>query len=155
MQDVNVTPFIKHYSALNEQYNDPNEIYIEAFENLKANIHSKAPTDQNYRFHIYCKVNPHLLPSHFLSCNSNADLITRLRLGSLRLPIETGRWTRTPRADRLCPKCNVLGYEYHVLFDCSGILRNPEHNFTGSLHEIWSNENIFSLFEEPQKSEFI
>ena len=47
-----VTPFIKHYSALDEQYNDPNEIYVEAFENLKANIRSKASTDQNYRFHI-------------------------------------------------------------------------------------------------------
>ena len=125
MQDENATHFIKHYSTLDKQYNNPNEVYIEAFEKLKTNIRSKGFTDQKYRFHKYCEINPDLLPSPFLSCHANADSITRFRLGSHKLPIETGRWTRTPRADGLCPKCNLIGDEYHVLFYCCEIYRNP------------------------------
>ena len=48
---------------------------------------------------------------------------------------------------RLYPKYNILRNEYHVLFYCSEILRNPEHNFTCSLHENWRTGNVFKLFK--------
>ena len=156
IQQNNETNYIRHYQSLDERYSDPNDIYVEAFTNLRIFIRTKASSDKNYRYFIYNKINPELLPSPFLSSGSNSDLITRFRLGSLRLPIETGRWTRTPRLERLCPLCNVLGDEHHFLFKCIETYRNPDHNFrTDNLHEVWSNENIFQLFNELSKSEFI
>jgi len=42
---------------------------------------------------------------------------TRLRLSSHRLRIETGRWSRLPRENRLCP-CGAVQDERHVLENC-------------------------------------
>ncbi len=37
-----------------------------------------------------------------------------------RLPVVTGRFSRTPREERLCTKCDggFLGDEYHVMLEC-------------------------------------
>ena len=43
---------------------------------------------------------------------------TRLRLGSHRLKVETGRWSRIPRERRLCP-CGQIQDESHALLNCS------------------------------------
>ena len=42
---------------------------------------------------------------------------TRLRLSSHKLAIETARWSRIPREDRLCP-CGVIQTEEHVICHC-------------------------------------
>ena len=128
---------------------------MEAFDNLRAYIRQKASSDNHYRYYIYNKMNPELLPSPFLSSGNNSDMITRFRLGSHRLPIETGRWSRTPRFERLCHFCNVLVNEYHFLFDCTETYREPNHNFTNVLHEVWFNKDVFKLFHELGKSEFV
>ena len=39
-------------------------------------------------------------------------------MSSHKLNIETGRWNRTPREQRLCNKCNELEDEFHFLFEC-------------------------------------
>ena len=117
-------------------------------DKLKTVIHNKSSSDKKYRYYIYSKINPDLLPSIFLSCVNNADAITRFRLGPHNLPIETGRWSRTPRMGRLCPKCDILGDEYHFLFYFSEVVWDPSYTFTGTLHEVWTNENVFRLFNE-------
>ena len=88
-------------------------------------------------------------------CAKGADAITRFRLGSHTLPIETGRWGRIKRENRLCRTCKVLGDERHFLLHCTEIDRNPLHNFTDNLSEIWKNENIFELFSNLSKSEYL
>ena len=48
--------------------------------------------------------------------------LSKLRLSSHRLLIESGRWNRPqpiPREQRLCAICNYLEDEYHLLFECS------------------------------------
>ena len=47
--------------------------------------------------------------------------LTRFRLSSHRLPIETGRWYNIDRHLRLCNFChdNSLGDEFHYLFECT------------------------------------
>ena len=59
---------------------------------------------------------------------------TRIRLGSHRLKIETGRWSRIPETERLCT-CGSVQTEKHVLLDCpeSNSLREhfPRLNFSG------------------------
>ena len=43
--------------------------------------------------------------------------VSRLRLSSHRLKIETGRWARLPRENRLC-SCGQIQTEQHVLLHC-------------------------------------
>ena len=45
--------------------------------------------------------------------------LSKLRLSSHRLSIETGRWNRTDIANRICPSCNILEDEFHFLFECN------------------------------------
>ena len=48
--------------------------------------------------------------------------LSKLRLSSHRLLIESGRWNKPqliPREQRLCAICNYLEDEYHLLFECS------------------------------------
>ena len=75
---------------------------------------------------MYLKINPRLERSPCL--NETAAAITkdivRFRLGSHYLPIETGRWSRTPPNDRKYTYCDVLGDEAHYLYECALISRN-------------------------------
>ena len=41
-------------------------------------------------------------------------MITKLRCSNIKLSIETGRWSNTPREERICHLCTVgLGTEFH------------------------------------------
>ena len=47
--------------------------------------------------------------------------LSRLRLSSHRLAVETGRWNRqniTPYEERKCRSCNTLEDEYHFVIEC-------------------------------------
>ena len=44
--------------------------------------------------------------------------ITRLRLSSHNLKIETGRWSRLPKEERLC-SCGVIQTERHIIENCT------------------------------------
>jgi hypothetical protein len=47
-------------------------------------------------------------------------MITKFRCSNIKLPIETGRWSNTPREERICHLCNVgVGTEFHFLFECT------------------------------------
>ena len=45
-------------------------------------------------------------------------LITRWRLSCFDLKIETGRYKGIPREERVCPICDVVEDEEHVIFNC-------------------------------------
>ena len=47
-------------------------------------------------------------------------LISKIRLSSHKLCIETGRYTGVIREDRICHKCNlgVIEDEYHFILQC-------------------------------------
>jgi hypothetical protein len=48
------------------------------------------------------------------------NTITKFRCNNIKLPIETGRWSNTPRKERICHLCNVgLGTELIFLFECT------------------------------------
>ena len=50
----------------------------------------------------------------------NRRALTKLRTSNHRLAIETGRWTKTERENRLCKQCtqNEIEDENHFLFKC-------------------------------------
>lgn len=49
----------------------------------------------------------------------NRSLITKIRIGTLPINIETGRYKNQPVEERKCPKCtNAVEDEKHFLMDC-------------------------------------
>ena len=65
--------------------------------------------------------------------------MTRFRVGSHRLKVETGRWSRVPREQRTC-SCVVGGVqdEEHVVFQCE---------YTRDLREKYEVEDEQTLVE--------
>jgi len=48
--------------------------------------------------------------------------LTKIRVSSHRLTIETGRWEKPnviPRNERVCKECNTVEDEYHFVCECS------------------------------------
>ena len=73
-------------------------------------------TDANYLSSIYDSyINEEL-----------RTLITRWRLSCTKLAIETGRYTSTPRNERLCPFCDVIEDEIHAIFHCKAYIEIRE-----------------------------
>ena len=150
----NKTDYMKHYASLDETYAKPNDIYVETMSNLRSEIRQKASdSNTHYKYYIYTKINPELLPSPFLTC-MNADSITRFRCGSHNLPIETLRWSRLPRENRLCPKCHVLGDEYHFVFRCVEFPGYFEDN-DSNLSQIWRDKNVFDFFRKMSQTDYL
>jgi len=52
-------------------------------------------------------------------CSAYKRAIAKIRLSAHKLPIETERYMKIPRAERVCTLgCEALGDEMHYLFDC-------------------------------------
>ena len=118
---------------LTEQHNRGTFQYIEnllhsgnilasAADNLRGKINSSERT----KYNTYRTINPDL-SQHVAYSKSKSTSgfvpeyarisFSRMRLSSHRLRIETGRWTRLPRDQRLC-ECGAVQDEEHVLRDC-------------------------------------
>ena len=67
--------------------------------------------------------------------------LTRIRLSSHHLRIETGRWSRIPRENRLCQCRTDIQTEEHVLLRCaiSGTLRDHMNTNAQTLHELFDH----------------
>ena len=113
---------------LHLQYKNCFHMYLEI--NLQLSVHGM------YRQHTYTK------EKHRIDTS-------RLRLGSHRLKIETGRWSRIPRELRLCP-CGEVQTESHVLCQCP-LTQHIGDNFNQwnltSIPDIMINSDIKRLCE--------
>ena len=71
---------------------------------------------------------------------SKRVIITRWRLSSHKLKIETGRHTKpiTERKDRLCTICNVIDDEEHAIYFCNAhrLIRDKYKNILNFEHNI-------------------
>ena len=140
------TDYIQHYIDLCDNYENVEEIYRSSINEVKQKIRQLASRPDKYKYKIYTEINPDLQKSEFTTnCHPYSKDIIRFRLGSHNLPIETGRWARKVRADRLCLDCGVLGDERHALFHCSKIDRNGLV-LPNSLSDIWEADDVFPLF---------
>jgi len=82
--------------------------------------------------------------------------ITRLRLSSHRLHIETGRWSNTPREDRKCTLCNKLEDEFHLLFECKAYddirVKYIKRYYRDTLNMIKTTELMLSEHVKTQRN---
>ena len=55
-------------------------------------------------------------------------IFTKFRTSNHKLPIETGRWTNTPRQERVCNICDLeeVGDEFHYIFNCKFFKKERE-----------------------------
>ena len=147
------TNFLQHYEKLVAKYASSNEILAEYSSNIQQKIHKKANAGR-YKFQIYVKMNPELSISPFLNIvHPVAGDITKFRLGSHYLPIETGRWSRKLRNERLCMNCGVLGDEEHVLYSCTLISR--EDVDLENISKLWHQPEIYKLFTRIKDAKFL
>ena len=83
-----------------------------------------------------------------------ASDIIRFRVGSHYLPIETGRWNRKLRHERVCPNCGEIGDEEHVIYRCSLVLRN-DIVFLDEIDKLWLQPEVYKLFARIKDAKFL
>ena len=108
------TQAAKYIDAIMQR--QPGYFRATSLEALRSRISESASS----RRLTYCEFNPAFTLHRVYAENIPEYLrvaLTRIRLGSHRLKIETGRWSRIPREERLC-SCGVVQSEKHVLLHC-------------------------------------
>ena len=154
------TAYLDHYRALDETYatvKDLKELYIrELHEKVRGFASNK---DQHYKYWVYCEMNPTLEPSPFLNrIDHVGKCITKFRLGSHNLKIETGRWyrggNRQLRDERRCPSCEVPGDEQHAIYHCSDIFRG-DLNLPATISDLWKCTDVNTLFQRLRDTELV
>ena len=120
---VHNNSYLIHYVTLSEQYKSKNEIIQKFKVDLQNEIRRMAENQDRYKFNLYNKFNPTLTPLNFKDIKISAQKFIQLRLSSHSFPIETGRWSRTKREERLCETCGVLGDEIHYIYSCTDVDR--------------------------------
>ena len=98
-------------------------------------------------------MNPDLCVHEIYTCRDNyvpehfRTIFTRLRLSSHNLKIETGRWSRIPRENRLCDCEADIQTEAHIIESChiSQPIRDKYTHINFSLPEIFLNRDKTKL----------
>ena len=83
-----------------------------------------------------------------ISYIKHRQAVTKLRIYSHRLPVESSRYNNIPFDKRTCKLCNLneVGNEQHYLMKCSNtLLEEIRYSFIQKLHQINSS---FSLFND-------
>ena len=133
--------YIKHYEQLSNKNRD-NDLQTKktevtnSTESMKQRYHSLTGNE-------YC---PSIYESFMRE--DYRILITRWRLSCFDLKIETDRYRGIPRDERLCPICNVLEDEEHVIFNCRAY-ENIRTQFSDLLEEHTTTRDILN----PQNKE--
>ena len=152
----NKSDFLKHYTDLDKSYISSDDLKAEQIKLVHTKIRNlAADKDKHYKYWVYLQLNPELKPSPFLGrIDKVGKAMTKFRLGSHKLKIETGRWSRVPRDERLCGTCNVLGDERHCIYDCVEIPRG-DLDLPMDLPSIWSYAKVNVLFKRIIHAEYL
>ena len=127
-------------SALNQKYNE--KWQLEVFQSRKCTNYCMFKRE--LKFEKYLTLLPKNLRINF----------TKFRLSNHKLPIEIGRHQGIERADRKCNLCEIVGDEYHAIFQCpffheqrTKVIRKEFH-FTANADnylDIFSTHNVVEL----------
>ena len=108
------------------------------------------------KLHLFKNISKTLKPAPYLSKLANRSersLYAKLRLGTLKLEIETGRHEKLESNVRFCKLCksNNIGNECHFLFDCPALesTRQPH------LEHFLSTHQHFKHLSSLEKTKFL
>ena len=151
------TKFLNHYRELDEQYTDSDCLIKKYVDEMKRTMQRlSSDKEKHYKYWVYMQINPELTKSPFLNrIDPIGKAMIKFRLGSHKLKIETGRWNRTPRAERLCTTCCELGDEFHILYNCSEIYRDDLLDMPREISSIWEYDGINRLFQRIREAEYV
>ena len=154
---ANKTNFIDHYVQLDSKYASGEDLVTKYRNDLTEKIRNFGRDKQkHYKYWIYLQLNPDLAKSTFLNrIDAVGKGIVKFRLGSHQLKIETGRWSRTPRENRLCVTCGELGDEEHVLYNCADIRRDDLTDIPRPLSSLWEYQGVNRLFKRIMDAEYL
>ena len=82
-----------------------------------------------------------------LSVSKFIQALSRLRMSSHRLEVESGRWVKpvpVPFNERKCTVCHVLEDEYHFVLECS-LYQDLRKKYISKY--FWSGPNMFKFLE--------
>ena len=154
---IHNTEFLDHYIALDATYTNVKDLKDQYKSELQQKVRDFArDKDKHFKYWTYLQLNPELTPSPFLSrIDYVGKCITKFRLGSHKLKIEIGRWYRTPREERLCSTCNVLGDEKHIIYSCTEVFRGDLIDLPTTISAIWSYAKVNTLFQRIYDADYI
>ena len=121
------TTFLRHYKKLDQKFATPDECYrfhVKLHETqLRTKIQQKYDSDEDSILGTYMRINPTLQSPKLyrdISCHENdRRIITKYRVGSHELKIQSGRLAGSDRQDRICDSANGIQTVHHVLFSCA------------------------------------
>ena len=142
IQELNCD-FLQYYVDLLTSYNSKDAVKEDHRNKLVAEVNDLAQRDDKYKFQLYKQFNPDLKP---IDLHSLHFKFPRLRLSSHLMPVETGRWTRLKREERICATCNILGDEKHYIYTCPEIDRTNLQDIP-ELHELEKYPQLQLLME--------
>ena len=121
--------------------NSPGNFVADDIDTIKNRIRAS----QRTKFKTYLELNPELSVHSMYSCSPYVnDLqrtsVTRIRLSSHNLAVETGRWARIDRDRRLCSCGEEIQTESHVICGCM----YTEHLRNNSNLDFTDLPNFFS-----------
>jgi len=99
------------------------DVVVQRHDSVLRRANDYSDGNKVTKFRTYISINPNgtIHPMYIRNAVSVPDRdrlwATRLRLSSHRLAIETGRWSRIPRDNRLC-SCGAIQTEEHVICFC-------------------------------------
>ena len=135
--------FLDHYVNLLTAHHSKDDIKSHFSNKLRTEVNSLAEQEDRYKFQLYKRFNPNLTPLEFYKTHFK---FPRLRLSSHSMPIETGRWRRIPREERLCTACNTIGDEEHYIYTCPEVDRSNLDDIP-ELHELENFSKLSTLIE--------
>ena len=142
------SPYLNHYLKLEREFGDPEnceesltKVITEAY---KVRITSQYNNDSDSKLGTYYRINPNLssnVPVPQVTLEFERELVTRFRTGSHSLAVETGRYTSTPRENRLCSCGTSIQTVWHIFAECPKTRTVVQRNYQ-NLNEIFEDENV-------------
>ena len=150
--DGNPKRFFDYYNSLIDNSTECNK-------NYRISKLSDSTKSMDIRYKIVCnmKYNDHLYNS--MINDQDRTIVSRWRLSSHKLYIETGRYKRpiVDRCDRKCRLCEILEDEYHALFICKAhiYIRLEFHNFLMKYNSVYNILNPSNVNDIKKAAEYI
>ena len=101
-------------------------------------------TDADSRLGTYYRVNPTLekyVPKPQPTLEIERELVTRYRTGSHSLAIELGRYSNTPRENRVCC-CGMVQSVWHLFTECPLTLQLVDHQRYNNLSDVFGDGDV-------------
>ena len=158
---ANDTAYIKHYENLQSKYDNCDDVYNKLnSEFYKANWKKVTDADDSKtKLIAYLQLynGKEVLPETSLSllCKERSEqkILTSYITSSHNLETEKGRWSKTPKTERLCKQCESKSIEtlHHFVFKCSkfkDIRRKYKFPSSQQLPDFFGLNNSATILKE-------